>query len=76
LLGSKHYVRSPVLPLKDCVAMLNLDMVGRLHKNRLFIGGTGTSPVWPEMLERLNKKARFDLTKWPGGKAPSDHASF
>jgi len=76
LLGSKHYVRSPVVPLKDCVAMLNLDMVGRLTKNRLFVGGTGTSPVWPEMMERLNKKARFEMTKWPGGKAPSDHASF
>lgn len=77
LLGSKHYVRSPLVPLADTVAMLNLDMVGRLDKNRLFVGGTGTSPVWPEMIERLNKETgRFELTAWPGGKAPSDHASF
>jgi len=78
LLGSKHYVREPRVPLAQCVAMLNLDMVGRLEKNRLFVGGTGTSPVWPEMMERLNKSkiGRFDLTSWPGGKAPSDHASF
>ncbi|MDA1194175.1 MAG: M28 family peptidase [Planctomycetota bacterium] len=76
LLGSKHYVSQPVLPLSECTAMLNLDMVGRLEKNRLFVGGTGTSPIWPEMLERQNKKGRFELTSWPGGKAPSDHASF
>lgn len=77
LLGSKHYVRSPRVPIADTVAMLNLDMIGRLDKNRLFVGGTGTSPVWPEMMTRLNKKVgKFDLTSWPGGKAPSDHASF
>jgi len=77
LLGSKHYVREPRVPLSDCHAMLNLDMVGRLDKNRLFVGGTGTSPIWPEMIERLNKEVgRFDLTSWPGGKAPSDHSSF
>lgn len=77
LLGSKHYVREPLVPIADTVAMLNLDMVGRLEKNRLFVGGTGTSPVWPGMLERLNRsEGRFELTLWPGGKAPSDHASF
>ena len=77
LLGSKHYVKEPRVPLGECVAMLNLDMVGRMDKNRLFVGGTGTSPTWPAMLERLNKSVgRFDLTSWPGGKAPSDHASF
>jgi len=77
LLGSKHYVRNPRIPLSESFAMLNLDMVGRLNKNRLFVGGTGTSPIWPEMMERLNKKiGRFDLTSWPGGKAPSDHSSF
>jgi hypothetical protein len=29
LLGSKHYVAAPVVPLADTVAMVNLDMVGR-----------------------------------------------
>ncbi len=30
LLGSKHYVRSPRWPLENTVAMVNMDMVGRL----------------------------------------------
>jgi Zn-dependent M28 family amino/carboxypeptidase len=36
LLGSVHYVKSPVFPIKDTVAMVNLDMVGRMKdKSRL-----------------------------------------
>jgi hypothetical protein len=76
LLGSKRYVEAPLLPLSDCVAMVNLDMVGRLDE-RLFVGGTGTSPVWPDLLERTNREtSRLPLKMWPGGKAPSDHESF
>jgi hypothetical protein len=77
LLGSKHWVQAPLVPNEQVVAMINLDMVGRLEKNRLFVGGTGTSPHWPALVERLNKEqGRFEITSWPGGKAPSDHASF
>ncbi|MFO0934042.1 MAG: M28 family peptidase [Planctomycetota bacterium] len=76
LLGSKKYVEAPLVPLADTVAMLNLDMVGRLDE-RLYVGGTGTSPLWPDALERLNKAGpRLTLKLWPGGKAPSDHESF
>jgi len=76
LLGSKRYVEAPLVPLSDTIAMLNLDMVGRLSE-RLYVGGTGTSPVWPDLLERLSKESgRLPLKMWPGGKAPSDHESF
>jgi membrane-associated protease RseP (regulator of RpoE activity) len=51
-------------------------MVGRAKENRLFVGGTGTSPAWPALVERCNEEAKFALTLWPGGKAPSDHQSF
>jgi hypothetical protein len=77
LLGSKHWVEHPLVPLADTVAMVNLDMVGRAKENRLFVGGTGTSPAWPDLLERANRETgRFKMTSWPGGKAPSDHQSF
>lgn len=76
LLGSKRYVEAPLVPLADTVAMLNLDMVGRFDE-RLYVGGTGTSPAWPEAVERINKESfKFPLKMWPGGKAPSDHDSF
>jgi len=76
LLGSKRYVENPLVPLADTVAMLNLDMVGRLDE-RLYVGGTGTSPIWPETIERIGKESfRTPIQMWPGGKAPSDHESF
>ena len=34
LLGSKHYVEHPLLPLENAVANLNVDMVGRLDPKR------------------------------------------
>ena len=77
LLGSKHYAGAPRVPLNQTVAMLNLDMVGRLEKNHLMVGGTGTSPIWAKLLHELNKASgKFKLTLWPGGRAPSDHTSF
>ena len=76
LLGSKHYVSNPLVPIKDTVAMVNLDMVGRLRDNKLTVTGTGTAEVFGELLDRLNREHGFQLTKKPGGKGPSDHASF
>jgi len=46
LLGSKFYVNNPVFPLEKTVAMINLDMVGRLKDNRLTVGGIGTASEW------------------------------
>lgn len=76
LLGSKHYVANPRWPLDDTVAMVNLDMVGRLTDNRLVLYGTGTAESFPEMIERLNQSAGFNLDIKPQGTGPSDHASF
>lgn len=29
LIGSRYYVNNPIFPLKDCVCLLNIDMIGR-----------------------------------------------
>jgi len=76
LLGSKHYVDHPVVPLADCVAMVNLDMVGRLERGRLQVGGVGTSPVFPDLVETLNRPYNIRTKFNPGGRAPSDNTSF
>ena len=34
LLGSEHYCKHPLYPLADTVAMVNMDMVGRLRKDK------------------------------------------
>ena len=76
LLGSAHYTRNPPYPLADTVAMLNMDMVGRLSEEKLIVHGTGTANVWDEMIDRLGKAYSFQITKKPGGFGPSDHSSF
>ncbi len=42
LLGSKHYVNNPVWPLDKTVAMINLDMVGRLTQDASQIADRAT----------------------------------
>ena len=76
LLGSQHYVRNPVIPLESTVAMVNLDMVGRLRDNELTIYGTGSAPTFDALVEKANEDYKFDLFKVPSGYGPSDHQSF
>jgi hypothetical protein len=54
LIGSKAYVNNPVFPLNKTVAMINLDMVGRLKDERLTIGGIGTASEWKSLIENIN----------------------
>jgi aminopeptidase YwaD len=54
LLGSKSYVDNPVFPLEKTVAMLNMDMVGRLSENKLTVGGIGTANEWKDLVNSKN----------------------
>jgi hypothetical protein len=76
LLGSAHYVANPAVPLADTVAMVNLDMVGRLDAEKLIVHGTGTSAGFDELVDRLAAAAGLTTAKEPGGFGPSDHSSF
>ena len=76
LLGSAHYVRNPRFALDQTVAMINLDMVGRLADDELTLYGTGTAKEFDEMVDGLNAAYEFEIAKKPGGYGPSDHASF
>lgn len=78
LWGSAHYVSEPLLPLDGTVAMLNLDMVGRVRNDALTVFGTGTAEEWNEILERANTRiaAPLDLRFNSDGFGASDHTSF
>lgn len=77
LLGSQHYVDNPLFPLKNTVAMVNFDMVGRLNEaNDLTVYGTGTSPTFEAIVDGLGKSAGFNIKKIRDGSGPSDHQSF
>ncbi len=76
LIGSSYYVNNPLFKLEDTVAMINLDMIGRLTENKLIVTGTGTSPSWEPFLNELDSKHDFVFTRQPEGTGPSDHQSF
>jgi Zn-dependent M28 family amino/carboxypeptidase len=52
LIGSNYYVNHPVVPLANTVAMINMDMIGRLKDQKLTIGGVGTAQEWKEEIKR------------------------
>jgi hypothetical protein len=76
LLGSGHYTANPAVPLADTVAMVNLDMVGRLAGDKLIVQGTGTGTGLEPLVDRLVAARGLTAAKEPGGFGPSDHASF
>lgn len=76
LLGSAHYAKEPPFPLENTVAMINLDMIGRLQDSKLTIGGTGSAAEFDAMIEELNQTYAFKIAKMATGLGPSDHASF
>lgn len=75
LLGSNYYVNHPVNPLTNTVAMINMDMIGRMKDRRLIIGGVGTAKEWRDIMAADTEKP-FQLTLNEDGFGPSDHSSF
>ena len=53
LVGSRFFTANPTIPLDSVVAMVNLDMVGRLRENQLIISGGYSAAQWPDLLEVL-----------------------
>ncbi len=54
LLGSKFYVNNPAFPIEKTVAMINMDMVGRLKDDKLTVGGIGTASEWENLVREKN----------------------
>ncbi len=75
LLGSRYFTTSGDYEMARINYMFNLDMIGRLEQNRLSLIGTGSSPSWDDLIERL-APSHLDIRKSPGGLGGSDHASF
>jgi aminopeptidase YwaD len=92
LYGSQFYVNNPLFPLDKTIAMINLDMVGRLNENKLTVGGMGTASEWKELVPAKNPIVYNPITidgrvqhslfgnlvlqLSDDGFGPSDHSSF
>ncbi|MDQ2745872.1 MAG: M20/M25/M40 family metallo-hydrolase, partial [Acidobacteriota bacterium] len=71
LLGSQFYVNNPAFPLAKTVAMINMDMVGRLKDEKLTIGGVGTATEWKSLIAEPNK-VTFELSMSNTLRSPTD----
>lgn len=77
LFGSSYFVGHSPVPLDKIVAMVNLDMVGRIRNDQLLIGGEGTAADFPKFVEAADKGLPLRLGEFgKGGIGPSDHTSF
>ena len=86
LIGSKNFLewmkkddpRRKNLPAdkKGIVAMVNLDMVGRMRDNAMSVSGTGTSSEFKAIAEAAAEQTNVNISCTPDGYGPSDHASF
>ncbi len=75
LLGSNYFAKNPTIDLSKTNYMLNMDMVGRLREDKtLSVSGTGTAPIWKQVLNSANTE--FKLVLKESGVGPSDHTSF
>jgi hypothetical protein len=77
LLGSEYYVNHPILPLADAVAMINMDMIGRIREGKIYLAGSGTGSSFPKLLDDVKAPAplQIDLNE-KAGYGASDHTSF
>jgi hypothetical protein len=77
LLGSEWYVNHPELPLKNAVAMINMDMIGRIREGKIYLSGTGTGSTFPKLVEDVKPPApiQIDMAE-KAGYGSSDHTSF
>jgi Zn-dependent M28 family amino/carboxypeptidase len=75
LLGSNYFVKNATVDTKTVNYMINMDMVGRLKADStLAIYGTGTSPIFKQVINAHNKG--FKIVENESGVGPSDHTSF
>ncbi len=76
LIGSTHYVQNPPFPLDKTVAMINLDMIGRMSGEKLSVMGYSSGDTFGDLLDRINEKHKLKLTKSPRSPGGSDHLPF
>jgi Zn-dependent M28 family amino/carboxypeptidase len=77
-IGSHHYAsKEPIFPIRDTMAMINFDMVGRLRNDELGVAGEESAREFRDLLAGADDRSPFKLRlggpEYPGD---SDHASF
>lgn len=73
-LGSTSFVNEEIINPSKIVAMINLDMIGRLRE-KLIVDGVGTAKEWESIINEIGEK-ELNLSFKEGGFGASDHSAF
>ena len=76
LLGSQYWADHAPVPLPKVRAMVNFDMVGRMHDDKLIVYGVATATELPALVDSANVAPRLVVSAVGDGFGPSDHSSF
>jgi Zn-dependent M28 family amino/carboxypeptidase len=74
-LGSEFYVKHPV-STEPIVAMINMDMIGRMKMNKLYVNGGDSAREWRDLVAPACAAQRVECTIGGSGYGPSDHMPF
>ena len=76
MLGSKHWVAHPTVPLERVIAAINLDMIGRLRDGHLMVFGTRSGYGWRRLVSSQNDGDALRLDFLWTLKPNADHYPF
>ena len=76
LLGSAEWVKEPTKPLDKAVAMINMDMIGRIKDGKVYVGGVGTGTTLQKVLDEAHGDSPLKFEISQSGYSSSDHTSF
>jgi predicted metalloprotease with PDZ domain len=61
LFGSKYWVSHPTVPLEKIVACFDLDMIGRLRNDQLYVYGARSGCGWRRLVARQNDELGLQI---------------
>jgi len=76
LLGSRHWIGRPTIPLSRVAITINMDMIGRMQNDRLEVLGSRTAQGLRRVVSQANDEATTTLDFTWSFKADSDHWPF
>ncbi len=74
--GAKHYLTNPAVPLENTAAMINLDMIGRMNDDRIYIFGMKSSPQFVRVIDSLEIINKINTGLSQKSIGMSDHVPF
>jgi len=75
--GSMHYVSHPLFPLRNHVAMINFEKVGRSPEKPISVTGAASSSLWPQVFKSAQELTKTKVAQGSPFSFPeSDHYPF